>query len=285
MSGLRSSVWNKRSLRPVISLLTDFGYADGYVGVMKGVIASIVPDALVIDITHGIQPQSITGAALVLWGSYRYFPHGTIHCVVVDPTVGTARRPIAVQTSHYVFVGPDNGVLSWAFDEDEVKFAVHITNRQFMMPSLSQTFHGRDIFAPAAAHIAAGVELDKLGEEVSPSELKRLPKLAARECGESLVAEVIHIDSFGNAITNLHMEQFEHWLRKLAHRQWRAKLGEVEFTTLSTAYADVPIGKPLIIFNSYGLLEVAVNCGSAAKELNITIGDELLIEPIEPIEP
>ncbi len=281
MSGLESRIESELGHRPVISLLTDFGYADGYVGVMKGIIASIAPEVLIIDITHGIQPQSIAGAALVLWGSYRYFPHGTVHCVVVDPTVGTKRRPIAVQTSRYIFVGPDNGVLSWAFDEDGVKLAVHITNRQFMLSSLSQTFHGRDVFAPVAAHIAAGVELKELGEEVPPDELMRLPQLAAKQCGRGLVAEIIHIDSFGNAITNLRMEQFERWVREFSNGGWRARIGNVEFGELSRAYADVPVGKPLIIFGSYGLLEVAVNCGNAAKELNIAVGDELVIEPVE----
>ncbi|MCS7252658.1 MAG: SAM-dependent chlorinase/fluorinase [Armatimonadota bacterium] len=281
MSGLKRHIGSGYPSRPVIALLTDFGYSDGYVGTMKGVIASIIPDALVIDITHGIQPQSITSAALILWGSYRYFPHGTIHCVVVDPTVGTERRPIAVRTSRYTFVGPDNGVLSWAFDEDGVELAVHITNRKFMLPFLSQTFHGRDVFAPVAAHIATGVELKELGEEVPNSSLKRLTKLSAKRRGKSLIAKVVHIDLFGNAITNLHIGQFERWLKNVAQGAWRARIGEVEFKMLSTAYADVPVGEPLIIFNSYGLLEVAVNCGNAAREINISVGDELVIEPLK----
>lgn len=270
----------KRFPRPVITLLTDFGYTDGYVGTMKGVIASIIPEALVIDITHGIQPQSITSAAFILWGSYRYFPQGTIHCAVVDPTVGTQRRAIAVKTKRYIFVGPDNGVLSWAFDEDGIEFSVHIKSRQFMLPTLSQTFHGRDIFAPVAAHIAAGAELSEFGDEVTPDELKRLPKLFAEADGVRLIARVVHVDSFGNAITNLRSEQFEHWLAKIAPAKWRARICNVEFESLSKAYADVPIGEPLIIFNSYGLLEVAVNCGNAANELGIEIGSELMIEPL-----
>jgi len=266
--------------RPVIALLTDFGYHDGYVGTMKGVIASIAPHALLIDITHGVKPQSITGASLILWGSYRYFPHGTIFCVVVDPTVGTERYPIVVHTKHYTFVGPNNGVMSWAFDEDGVKIAIKITNRHFMIQPVSQTFHGRDIFAPVAAYIACGVKLTEFGDEIPEHELERLPKLSARRIGDRLVAEVVHIDWFGNAITSLHMLEFKQWLADVAPKAWKARVRGVEFDRLSNAYGDVPVGKPLIIFNSYGLLEIAVNCGNAANELGIKMGDEIVIEPM-----
>jgi S-adenosylmethionine hydrolase len=266
--------------RPVIALLTDFGYHDGYAGTMKGVIASIAPHALVIDITHGVRPQSITGASLILWGSYRYFPHGTIFCVVVDPTVGTERYPIVVRTRRYTFVGPNNGVMSWAFDDDGVEVAIKITNRRFMMQPVSQTFHGRDVFAPVAGHIACGVELHELGDEIPEHELKRLPRLSAKRVGDKLVAEVVHIDWFGNAITSLHLLEFEQWLADVAPKAWKAKVKGVEFERLSKAYGDVPAGEPLIIFNSYGLLEVAVNCGNASDELGIKIGDEVVIEPM-----
>lgn len=262
----------------LITLLTDFGYVDGYAGVMKGVILKIAPDATIVDITHGIEPQDITGAALVLWGSFRHFPHGTVHCVVVDPGVGTERRSIVVRTQHYTFVAPDNGVISWAAQEDGIESAVEITNARYMLPVISQTFHGRDVFAPIAAHIVRGVPIEEFGHALQTDELVQLPPLAARMEGSKLIARIVHIDRFGNAITSLKREEFERWLTMRCGCEWIARIGGCEFNRIARSYADVAPNQPLILFNSYELLEIAINKGHAANQLNLNVGDELIIE-------
>lgn len=262
----------------LITLLTDFGYVDGYAGVMKGVILKIVPDAIIVDITHGIEPQDITGAALVLWGSYRYFPHGAVHCVVVDPEVGTGRRSIVVRTRHYIFVAPDNGVISWAIQEDGIESVIEITNTRYMLPVVSQTFHGRDVFAPIAAHVARGVPIEEFGHALQIDELVQLPPLSVRMESGKLIGCIVHIDRFGNAITNLKREEFERWLTMQPTHKWIARIGTSQFNRIARSYADAAPNQPLILFNSYGLLEVAINRGHASNELDLNVGDEFTIE-------
>ncbi len=262
---------------PIIALLTDFGTQDIYVGVMKGVIAGICPTAQIVDLCHDIPPQDITAGALALWGAFRYFPQGTVFCAVVDPGVGTERRPIAVQTPEHFFVGPDNGLLWWAISESEIVAAVVLTNRVYFLPVLSRTFHGRDIFAPVAAHLANGVPLTEFGPEIDPSELHKLPPLRAHVTEDRIFAQVVHIDRFGNAITNLREEDFAAWVEGLGWRDWRAFIRGASFDTICATYADAPAGSLLLLFNSYGLLEVAVNRGNAAQQLGVRKGDVLEI--------
>lgn len=261
----------------VIALLTDFGTQDIYVGVMKGVIWSICPDAQIADLTHEITPQDVTAGALALWGAFKFFPKGTIFCAVVDPGVGTNRRAIAIQTEEHFFVGPDNGLLWWAASESTIVKCVELKNQTYFLPVVSQTFHGRDIFAPVSAHIAKGVPLEEFGPELEVDELVKLPPLRAEMSEETIRAKVIHIDRFGNAVTNLRRDDFIKWLSKLEQRTWVAKVRGVSFKSLSTSYAEVAVGKPLLLFNSYDLLEVAVNRGSAAEQLGIRKGDVLEI--------
>ncbi|MFN4180707.1 MAG: S-adenosyl-l-methionine hydroxide adenosyltransferase family protein [Armatimonadota bacterium] len=259
----------------VIALLTDFGTQDIYVGVMKGVIWGICPDAQIADLTHEIPPQDVTTGALALWGAFRFFPRGTVFCAVVDPGVGTNRRAIAIQTQEHFFVGPDNGLLWWAVSESEIVKCVELRNRAYFLPSISQTFHGRDIFAPVSAHIARGVPLEEFGPRLEVNELVKLPPLKAELSEQVIRAKVIHIDRFGNAITNLCYEDFVKWVS--GQRTWKATIGGVRFNSLNSSYAEVPVGEPLLLFNSYGLLEVAVNQGSAAEKIGIRKGDVLEI--------
>jgi len=261
----------------VIALLTDFGTQDIYVGVMKGVIWGICPDAQIADLTHEIPPQDVTAGALALWGAFRFFPKGTVFCAVVDPGVGTERRAIAVQTQEHYFVGPDNGLLWWAVSGNSIVKCVELRNPDYFLPKISRTFHGRDIFAPVSAHIAKGVPLENFGPELKVDELVKLPPLRA-EVSENLIrAEVVHIDRFGNAITNLRREDFVKWVSNLGRRSWVAKVHGVNFSRLNSSYAEVPAGEPLLLFNSYDLLEIAVNKGSAAERLGIRKGDVMEI--------
>src|SRR5574340_1407001 len=185
----------------VISLLTDFGISDEYVGVMKGVIWGIAPQARLADITHAIQPQNILHGALVLGRAYRYFPAGTVHLAVVDPGVGTARRGIALRVGAQTFVGPDNGLFTIPMGSGEPVEAVSLDNPAYRLPAVSRTFHGRDIFAPAAAHVANGISLSALGEPVSDPVKLSIPQ--PTRMGNTWLAEVLLVDAFGNLITNL----------------------------------------------------------------------------------
>ncbi|HBY95291.1 MAG TPA: hypothetical protein DEP84_15285, partial [Chloroflexi bacterium] len=189
---------------PLIVLTTDFGTADIYVGVMKGVIAGIAPTARVVDLTHEIRPQDVRHGAYSLSIAVPYFPPGTIFVTVVDPGVGSARRPVAIRTGGYIFVAPDNGVLSLVLREAPADAAVILAERRYQLPQISITFHGRDVFAPAGAHLAAGVPLEALGPALEPADLVMLPA-PRRFHDEHGVwhGEILHIDHFGNMVTSL----------------------------------------------------------------------------------
>ncbi len=260
---------------PIIALLTDFADRDVYAGVLKGVILRICPQAAIVDVTHHVSPFDIREGALLLWGSFRYFPSGTVFCCVVDPGVGSARRPLAARALDWTFVGPDNGLLWWALAEAGPSQVVEVRNKAYCLPVVSRTFHGRDIFAPVAAHLANGVPLDELGPEIPLESLTSLPPLHALIGSDRIVAEVIHIDRFGNAITNLREEDFEEWLESLGWRSWEARIAGETFSSIASHYVEVPKGTPLLVFNSYGLLEVAVREGSAERTLGIRKGDRL----------
>jgi len=186
---------------PLITLTTDFGLADGYVGTMKGVILSIVPDAHLVDITHEVTPQDVRRAAFVLYSVYRFFPSHAVHLVVVDPGVGGARRAIALRTAAGTFVGPDNGVFTYVLAREPVEELVELAAPRFRLPEVSHTFHGRDVFAPAAAHLATGIPLTALGPAISNPVTFPLPHLEITP--GAIAGEVLHADRFGNAITSI----------------------------------------------------------------------------------
>ncbi|MEK6559083.1 MAG: SAM-dependent chlorinase/fluorinase, partial [Planctomycetota bacterium] len=189
----------------VMTLLTDFGNQDAYVGVMKGVITGINPLANIIDICHNIPPQDVFNAAYLLYTSYKYFPRGTIHVAVVDPGVGTERNIVCVKTKDYFFLVPDNGLLSFIVQEEKPKVIVRLTNDRYFLPSPSNTFHGRDIFAPAAAYLSLGVKLRQLGIKINQLKQLDIPKPDYKKTGQ-LEGQIIYIDRFGNLITNIKKE-------------------------------------------------------------------------------
>lgn len=273
-----------------IALLTDFGMTDSYVGVMKGVIHSICPQAQVIDITHAVSPQQIRQAAFLLEGAVSYFVPGTVFLAVVDPGVGTARRSIAVEAGDYFFVGPDNGIFSYVCREMDKVRVVELTNNTYHLPLTSGTFHGRDVFAPVAAHLACGVMLEMLGEPVADKVDLPSPILGIKN--RHITGEVLHVDHFGNIITSI---GFLRW-QSPERLTFKAAYGDVGGASLDAKRASVIVGEgqkisPLrrtygetapgdlmMLVSSGGFLELAVNQGSAWTRLNVSIGDKIELE-------
>lgn len=258
----------------IITLTTDFGLADGYVGTMKGVILGIDPTATIVDISHEIAPQDLREAAYTLYAAHPYFPQGTIHVVVVDPGVGTERRAIALRTPPATFVAPDNGVLSYVIAGEKVEEIVHLTNPRYHLSPVSRTFHGRDIFAPAAAHLARGVPLAKLGQPLTEIITFPLPRPQVRPDG-AIVGQVIHVDRFGNLITSI-------MSKDLAHppllRESIIEIKGRSIRGIANNYAEGAPGKLLALIGSSDHLEIAASGGSASQTLEATVGDEVLLK-------
>ncbi|MBC7235650.1 MAG: SAM-dependent chlorinase/fluorinase [Chloroflexi bacterium] len=258
---------------PIITLCTDFGTRDGYVAAMKGIMLDIAPTATLVDITHDIPPQSVTEAAFVLASCTCFFPAGTIHLIVVDPGVGTARRALAVRTARHVYVAPDNGVLTLALHHDPPLEAVSLTAKRFWRTTEpSSTFHGRDIFAPVAAHLACGVTLTELGQPAG--DLAHLDILSAHQAKDgSINGHILHIDRFGNVITDIAAEL-------LAGRtDWSVTLGGIGVGPLVPTYGAVSPGEILALVGSHGFLEIAVREGHAAERLGVCVGDPVQVSP------
>ena len=244
---------------PVISITTDYGQSDGYVGAVKGVLLRICPQARLVDITHLVPPQDVFAGALILRQAAPFFPEGTIHLAVVDPGVGTSRRAVAVSCPSGVFVGPDNGLFSGVISSDGAGvLAVELNRPQYWLPGVSATFHGRDIFAPVAAHLAAGVPLQDVGDPIAAESLVRLPWPAPARRGPRLNGEVIHVDHFGNLITNVQARDFTDAAAD------RVYLGDRDLGPLSSTFGDAEPGEPVTYVGSTALLEIAVVNGSAA---------------------
>ncbi len=262
--------------RRVITLLTDFGTQDYFVASMKGVILSINPEANIVDITHDVPPQDVHRAALILWACYKYFPQGTIHVVVVDPGVGTERRPILVKTRNYYFIGPDNGVLSLAAEEDGVVEILDLAKMcRAARRRVSHTFHGRDIFAPAAAYLSLGVSPQELGEPVR--DYVRLSVEPPRRIGErELECRVIYIDRFGNVYTNIR-EDLLRDLKNVSRIAVTLPDGRVIKMPLCKAYGYVAPGEDVAVINSEGFLELAVNFGRFSDKYGVRPLDKLRI--------
>jgi S-adenosylmethionine hydrolase len=247
---------------PLITLLTDFGYQDPYVGVMKGVIARICPAGRVIDLSHGVRPQAVSEAAYLLLAGYRYFPRGTVHVAVVDPGVGSARRIIAVRTEEYVFLAPDNGLLGYVLCRRPPEEVVSVSRDRYFLRPVSRTFHGRDVFAPVAAHLARGVPLSELGESIDDFQEAPIPK--PRELPIGLQGTVLYVDHFGNVVTNFPSSLEEEITSVVA--------GGQEIAGVSASYSEVPDGALLALFGSGGFLEISLRGGSAADVLGLKIG-------------
>jgi S-adenosylmethionine hydrolase len=242
----------------IVTLLSDFGSQDGYVGAMKGVILQINPRVLPVDISHEIEAHDIMAGALVLASAYAYFPPGTIHVAVVDPGVGGRRRPIIVETSQACFVGPDNGIFTLIYEREDVIKTVAIENPGFMAPSVSPTFHGRDIFAPAAAHLSLGVPVDDFGPSVERGAVLNVPQ--PRLAGETAEGEVIHVDRFGNLITNISGDLFTQFVGKGLQT---IRLGSQEVAGPYESYEEACKGELFAVFGGTGLLEISRKSASA----------------------
>lgn len=258
---------------PIIALLTDFGFADEYVGVMKGVILKINPKANIVDICHDIPAQDIVKAAYILGASYKFFPKGTIFVAVVDPGVGSTRRIICAKVAEYYFLVPDNGVLSYVLENQKLQSAYEVTNRRFWLDKISDTFHGRDIFAPVAAYLSKGVAPHKLGRKVSV--LKTVPLTKPAVSRGSIEGQILFTDRFGNYITNIDANM----LNKIKYKKLTIKFGRHRLDGISRSYSEVKAGLPLAILGSRGLLEISVNKGNAEKILKLKKETKVLIKP------
>ncbi|MEM3640656.1 MAG: S-adenosyl-l-methionine hydroxide adenosyltransferase family protein [Candidatus Bathyarchaeia archaeon] len=258
---------------PIITLTTDFGLKDPYVAEMKAVILKICPNAIIVDVSHQIEKFNVKMGAYVLASASPYFPEGTIHVAVIDPGVGTKRRPILIQTKHSYFIGPDNGVLILAAKNQDIGHVYEIANSKFMLPKISETFHGRDVFAPAAAYLAKGAAPSEFGPEIREIATPKFAKIAVRK--NVLIGEVIHIDDFGNIITNFREKEL-----KLANIEGmiNIKINDTKLKLkLCKAYAEVKTQKPLAIIGSHSFLEISVNQGNAAETFKVKIGDKITL--------
>jgi hypothetical protein len=239
--------------------MTDFGSKDHYAGAMKGVILGINPEAVIVDITHDVEKYNIFEAAFKLRNYYSYFPRGTIHVAVVDPGVGGQRRPLAIEAGGYFFVGPDNGVFSPVLGCLESPAAVEITRSKYMLGNVSSTFHGRDIFAPAAAHISKGLSVHDLGNPLPQPVSLDIPPLKVK--GDEITGVVLYSDSFGNLVTNIPGD--------IIKPDSAVYVGRHRVGPLKASYGEAGEGELLAIIGSAGLLEISVNQGSAKEFLNM----------------
>jgi S-adenosylmethionine hydrolase len=268
-------------MRPsgIVTLTTDFGHADSYVGTMKGVMLGIAPQAQLIDTTHQIHPQNVQQAAYVIETFYPYFPIGTVHLIVVDPGVGGKRRPIALRTPQAYFVAPDNGVLTSVWREAQAQWGahacriVHLTERRFWLGNVSNTFHGRDIFAPVAAHLVAGAPFEALGDPIDALLEAQLEQPSQGRGGE-LIGRIVHVDHFGNCITNMNMPHLE---SLGAVEMLTIKIIDQHISGLRRTYADGQSGMLIALIGSSGRLELSVCNGSAAQTLGVGIGDTVKV--------
>jgi hypothetical protein len=262
----------KKGKNRIITLTTDFGTKDGYPAIMKGVMLAINDRLTCIDITHQIAAQQVDQAAYVIGTSYHWFPEGTIHVVVVDPGVGTARRALVVRAAGHTFVGPDNGVFSLIFDKQPLA-VYQITSTKYVLPTISQTFHGRDIFSPVAAWLSKDVKPLRMGKEIN--DYVRLPWEQPEIKDNCIIARVINIDAFGNVITNLPDGLAKEHLQKFS-----LLLNNQTIECLSDSYTAAQPGRPLAIIGSSGFVELAVNQGRACDVLRLNINDRITIEKI-----
>ncbi|MEM2249782.1 MAG: S-adenosyl-l-methionine hydroxide adenosyltransferase family protein [Candidatus Bathyarchaeia archaeon] len=260
-------------MNKLITLTTDFGLLDPYVAEIKAVILGINPEAKIVDISHQIEKFNIKMGAYILASAASYFPKGTIHVAIIDPGVGTKRKPILIETKDSFLMGPDNGILALAADKQGIKNVYEIANPKYMLRKISTTFHGRDIFAPAAAYLSKGVSPSEFGPEIRRIAKPQFAKIVRK--GPTLVGEIIYVDGFGNIITNFTLKELGH----LGIREsLNIKIGETTCRLkLCEAYAEVEAKKPLALIGSHDFLEISVNQGSAAEMFKVKVGDKVIL--------
>ncbi len=258
----------------VITLLTDFGVDDEYVGIMKGVILSLNPAATIVDITHSIDPQDLIQAAYMVESYFKYFPKGTVHVIVVDPGVGSDRAILAFESKGHIFLAPDNGVLTLLFDKKNTGKIVRVDNFDYFLEFVGNTFHGRDIFAPVCAHLSMGLDISRMGAPLDQKDLVRLdiprPFISNKN---DLSGVIVSIDRFGNLITNIDLSIMEAFCRTAKVEKTEIIIGKNSIRGLSAKYDDVKPQKPLAVIGSRGYLEIAVNCGSAREYFSAKKGN------------
>lgn len=257
----------------IITLTSDFGYDDPYVGIMKGVILQICPGCQLVDLVHGVPQGDIVRASLAVQAAIEYFPAGTVHLAVVDPGVGSARLPIAVHARGMYFVGPDNGLFWFLADDDPPPRVVSIKQGPFTLPRTSPTFHGRDIFAPIAAHLAAGTRIEQLGTPERRMVTLDLPK-AQRLSSARVEGTIIYVDHFGNCISNVAPEELG---LDLSRGRWMARSSVADFP-LRRYYSEVEEGSPVAVVGSSGRIELSIRDGSAATQLKLKLGASFVLE-------
>ncbi len=256
--------------RPLIALLTDFGLGDQYVASMKGVIGAIAPETRVVDISHAVLPQHVTQAAYLLWSCYRYFPPGTIFVCVVDPGVGTSRKVLCLEAGGYRFLAPDNGLLNMTLESERVSKSVSVENVRYFLKSISPTFQGRDLFAPVAAHLSNGIPAGRLGPRATPSTREgHLLELVSRR-GRSYKGAILHIDHFGNIITNFQMKMS-------LSRFFLLRIGRRIVRKSVRTYMEAAGRTPVALVGSTGLLEISVRNGNAARIVHARIGGRITL--------
>ena len=267
-------------MRRMIVLLTDYGYRDPYVGVVKGVIKSINPEVEVIDLTHGVERHNVLEAAVILAVSARYFPKNTIFMVVVDPGVGGSRRAILLETSNYILLGPDNGCLTLLAELDGVKRVIDVSNSKYKLPEVSHTFHGRDIFAPVAAWISRGVPVEETGVEIDYSEIVKLKieRPLVNPENKAIKASILYIDVFGNIMTNASSIDVSKLNPSHGSRILVEANSSKHICVFEASFSRVPEHELACYINSWGYLEVAVNKGNAAELLRVKQGDTLTMK-------
>ena len=261
---------------PLITLLSDFGLRDPYVAEMKAVILSICPNASIVDISHEVNKYDVRMGAYVLARAAPYFPKGTIHVAVVDPDVGTERRSIIITTEHCTYIGPDNGLLMLSAQKERISNVHEITNPKYTLKKVSNTFHGRDVFSPAAAYLAQGILVSDFGPEISDF---CVPSFAQPSILEQVIkGEVIYIDGFGNVVTNITAEHLKLIDAKEGKRLSVALKNKNVAVKLCSTYGEVPANTPLVAVGSGGFLELAVNQGDASKFFKVKTGDRIGLE-------
>lgn len=256
-------------MHKIITLTTDFGQKDYYVSAMKAVMLEILPDVRFIDISHEIPPQDIMAGSWVVKNSTPLFPEKTVHLVVVDPGVGTDRNPVAVQVNNQYYIGPDNGIFSLLTDQHDFK-AIRLSNQTYWRDSPSNTFHGRDIFAPVAAHLAAGVSLEELGTPIDDLVRYRWAEPIADKDG--IQGWILHIDRFGNLISNLSEELIN---EVISGKEVKIYVGNTILDEIVTTFGSVPEGEPAALIGSSGMLEIGINKGSAEEMLGVQKGAQI----------
>lgn len=267
---------------PIITLITDFGLKDEYVGVIKGVILTTAPNARIVDITHLIPPQNVQAASHLLARASGYFPPGTVHLVIVDPGVGTSRSILAIAADSQYFIGPDNGILTPVL-LGATSLAVHrVTAADLFLASVGATFHGRDIMAPIAAKLAAGLDIDKVGPRIAVQDCVHSLQGTLTRIGDMLQGEIVHVDTFGNLCSNISRQAVENFAGPMAIV---VRAAENILIPLCHSYGDRARGDLLALYDSHDYLEIAVNQGNAARRLNLTVGARIFLSVCLPGTP